>query len=185
MTDLKQLRDRIDKIDEKLTELFEDRLYVSADVARVKRETGGPVYVPEREKEKIEKVKACARSREDEESIASLYRHIMLLSRMKQYGMLFKDEDPAVDLKGSDAISICFDGSVDDTLYTVLTFLCAGGLTVTRIDLKPAEGSGSKCGFCMNITGDLSGENGRAALKAISKETDNFRILWDHEGGIS
>ena len=44
-------RKRIDEIDEKLTQLFLERMQVSADIAAYKKEKGLPIRDPERERE--------------------------------------------------------------------------------------------------------------------------------------
>ena len=49
--DLKQLRDRIDALDEKILKLFNERAAIAIDVAEAKRTQGetGSFYRPERE----------------------------------------------------------------------------------------------------------------------------------------
>ena len=51
MLDLTQLREKIDSIDDQIVRLFEERMAVSEKVARIKIETGKPVFDPEREKQ--------------------------------------------------------------------------------------------------------------------------------------
>ena len=54
--DIKDLRKNIDEIDKKLTDLFAERMAVSADIAEYKREKGRPVLDPVREREKLSKI---------------------------------------------------------------------------------------------------------------------------------
>ena len=49
--DLKESRDRIDKIDDQLEALFKERMETAADVAAYKKEHGLPVQDSAREKE--------------------------------------------------------------------------------------------------------------------------------------
>ncbi len=51
--DIQDLRTEIDKIDDKLVELFAQRMEVSARIADCKKEKAMPIYVPAREREKL------------------------------------------------------------------------------------------------------------------------------------
>lgn len=54
--DLAELRQEIDKIDDSLVSLFGARMEVAAKIAEVKKETGVPIFVPAREREKLQEV---------------------------------------------------------------------------------------------------------------------------------
>ncbi|HIU03505.1 MAG TPA: prephenate dehydratase [Candidatus Onthocola gallistercoris] len=88
MEDLKKLRDEIDRIDEKIVGLFEERMKVSESVAAYKRGVGKAVQDKKREDEKIAKVTELATTEFNRQGIESLYRHIMSISRMLQYQRL-------------------------------------------------------------------------------------------------
>ena len=51
--DIKELRSRIDGIDEELVALFLRRMAVSAQIGAYKKERDLPIFVPEREQEKL------------------------------------------------------------------------------------------------------------------------------------
>ena len=51
--ELKDLRCEIDKIDDQLIKLFVQRMEISAQVAAYKKEHQLPIFVPEREREKL------------------------------------------------------------------------------------------------------------------------------------
>lgn len=53
MQDLQDIRKRIDHIDSQISQLFIERMEVSADVADYKRRTGKPIFDPARERENI------------------------------------------------------------------------------------------------------------------------------------
>lgn len=55
MTKLEQARQRINEIDKEMARLFEERMDAAAMVAESKKETGMPVYDPEREAQLIER----------------------------------------------------------------------------------------------------------------------------------
>ena len=51
--DIQELRGRIDKIDDELVALFLRRMEVSAQIGAYKKERGLPIFMPEREQEKL------------------------------------------------------------------------------------------------------------------------------------
>ena len=53
-----EARHEIDKIDYELRELFKKRMAISAEIARIKAETGDSIYKPDREKEVVRKLTA-------------------------------------------------------------------------------------------------------------------------------
>jgi chorismate mutase/prephenate dehydratase len=54
--DITQLRGKIDKIDDELVQLFTQRMAVAEEIAAYKKENGLPIYVPAREREKLQDV---------------------------------------------------------------------------------------------------------------------------------
>lgn len=54
--DLAELRQEIDKIDGSLVSLFGARMDIAAKIADVKKQTGAPIFVPAREREKLQEV---------------------------------------------------------------------------------------------------------------------------------
>ena len=90
--ELKELRTEIDKIDDQIVKLFEERMEVSEKVAEYKKDSGKPVYDPQREREKL-----CAIAEklpEDMQGYAySLYSLIFELSRSRQNRILNSDSE--------------------------------------------------------------------------------------------
>lgn len=58
--DIKDIRDRIDNVDEQLVKLFVERMQLSAQIADYKKENNLPIYVPSREREKLQNVAKLA-----------------------------------------------------------------------------------------------------------------------------
>ena len=54
--DLKELRGKIDEIDDQLVKLFCQRMDIAAQVAQYKKEQGLPILMPAREREKLQDV---------------------------------------------------------------------------------------------------------------------------------
>ncbi len=76
-------REKIDALDKEIVRLFCERMKVSGDVARYKKEKGLPVYVPEREKQLLGKVKELSGD-EFSDYTEALYREILSLSKKYQ-----------------------------------------------------------------------------------------------------
>ena len=88
--ELTDLRCEIDKIDDKLVKLFVQRMEISAQVAAYKKEHQLPIFVPEREQEKLEDVALKAGS-EMADYAKSLYATIFELSRSYQIKLIRED----------------------------------------------------------------------------------------------
>lgn len=88
MNDLTEIRKEIDQVDKKLLELFEYRMGLSLSVADYKKQKGMPVYDPDREKEKLEKLREMSKDKENADAVTDLFTQIMLLSRRAQYSAL-------------------------------------------------------------------------------------------------
>jgi len=78
--ELQALRKKIDAIDDQIVALFCQRMAVSAKIGVYKKERNLPVFVPEREQEKLQDV-ATKASPELQLAVQSLYSRIFELSR--------------------------------------------------------------------------------------------------------
>ena len=87
MQELKELRNRIDEIDEQLTDLFVERMRTAEKIAGVKRKSGTAVFNPGREREVLEHV--MERAGDGMESYARfLYQTMFEVSRSYQHRLL-------------------------------------------------------------------------------------------------
>ncbi len=86
--DLQEIREQLDKVDKKLTELFEERMRLCSDVAELKIATGKPVYDGERERQKLSAVAAMVEGDFQKQAVEELFSQIMTISRRYQYKML-------------------------------------------------------------------------------------------------
>lgn len=84
MEDLKQLRDRIDEIDEKIVALFEERMETVLKVADYKKQNNVPILNVNREKEVVEKNKNRLKNKEFGDSLEKFFIHLMNLSKEEQ-----------------------------------------------------------------------------------------------------
>lgn len=90
MLDLNEIRKDIDVIDRQLVELFEKRMKLTTDVAKFKIETGKKILDSEREKAKLEAIRALVQNPDNIHAIDDLFSQIMANSRKNQYMLLEK-----------------------------------------------------------------------------------------------
>jgi chorismate mutase/prephenate dehydratase len=137
MLDLSRIRKKIDETDEKILHLFEERMELTAQVARYKIETGKPVFDRERELSKLKKLRGEASCEFNARGAQEVFQQLMSISRKRQYQLLteYGAKEP-VDYCQTDALEITgakvvfqgvegaysfaamktfFDGTVDST----------------------------------------------------------------------
>ena len=88
--DLLQLRDQLDDIDEQIVHLYEKRMDICREVAEYKIENGKQVLDKEREKSKLQTLKAMASNDFYRHGVEELFEQIMSMSRKLQYPLLSK-----------------------------------------------------------------------------------------------
>ena len=109
-TDLKTARGEIDAIDEELVRLFLKRLKVARDVAYVKREKGGPITDPAREREILTRVSVEA-GVENENAARLFFSTLFAISKARQRSIL-RGQSPLVDeIKASAAAHAKAEGA--------------------------------------------------------------------------
>ena len=74
---LQPIREQIDAHDHQLVELLNSRLALAAEIGKLKRSTGGQIYVPEREDAVFRKVMALNQGPIKNEALQAIYREIM------------------------------------------------------------------------------------------------------------
>ena len=88
--ELKDLRCQIDRIDEDLIDLLQQRMDLCAEIAHIKKERKLPVYDPAREREKLHEL--CGKVTKDREAyITALYSLLFELSRTEQERIINQD----------------------------------------------------------------------------------------------
>ena len=83
MEELQNLRNEIDKLDDQISKLFQERIKVAGKIGKIKGENGINVSHPQREKEIINRVTKSAPD-EAKSIIKQLYENIFLLSKIHQ-----------------------------------------------------------------------------------------------------
>ena len=87
-SDMKKLREQIDKIDTQILKLYEERMDVVRQIGHYKIENHLPVYEAAREDEKLDKVFADVSNKEYADGAAQLFITLMQASRELQEDML-------------------------------------------------------------------------------------------------
>ena len=85
--DLKDCREKINEIDEQMVRLFEERMEVSAEIAKYKKENRLPIYDGARERSKLEAVNEQLPEHLRDYGL-SLYSLLMDLSKTYQHRTL-------------------------------------------------------------------------------------------------
>ena len=78
---LDKQRTEIDAIDREIVSLFERRMQVVMDVARIKKENGMAIFDASREKEVIAKVQSYLKDATLKEELAEAYETLMKVSK--------------------------------------------------------------------------------------------------------
>ena len=90
MIDLQKCREEIDRIDDQILRLFEERMKVAEAVAEYKIKTGKKVLDPERERAKIKVLREKSDGEFNALGAQELFQQIMAISRKRQYQLLTK-----------------------------------------------------------------------------------------------
>jgi chorismate mutase / prephenate dehydratase len=81
---LEKLRGQIDRLDQQILKLINERSGLAADIGKVKTEQGGYVFSPDREEEVIQKLLDSNKGPLDAVTVRAIYREIMSGSRALQ-----------------------------------------------------------------------------------------------------
>ena len=82
--DLDIIRQEIDKIDDQIVQLLEERMHLVEDVVAYKKATGKPILDTKREEVIFEKVKSRVSNKKYEEAIVETFSDILKRSRNYQ-----------------------------------------------------------------------------------------------------
>lgn len=86
--DLSELREELDRIDEQIVRLYEERMAICSEVADYKIATGKKVLDKTREEEKLRAVRALTHNDFNAHGVQELFEQIMSMSRKLQYNKL-------------------------------------------------------------------------------------------------
>ncbi len=179
---LDAVRKRIDQIDSQMKPLFLQRMECARDVAAVKAQTGGNVFVPERERAIIEaRTEGVVEFRREYEAFL---QYMMCLSSIYQYNELPGLRDAIVGgalvAAGLDAkaphefVDISFSCSASSSELSVL--LCAAEQNGIKIKKLIAESRDGVLEVSVSLAGNINNPKMRALLCQMGSESRNFKI---------
>ena len=114
---LKELRKKIDSIDEKLVELINERAQIVVEVGKLKQADSAPIYVPHREKAVLEKIAELNKGPLPDKTMQAIWRELMSGSFFLERPLLIGYLGPQGSFSHNAAI-LKFGQSVD---YEALT----------------------------------------------------------------
>ena len=90
--DLSEIRLELDKIDEQIVKLYEERVELCRQVADYKIKTGKRVFDKEREQQKLDTLSALTHSDFNAQGVREIFEQIISISRKLQYQILAEHE---------------------------------------------------------------------------------------------
>jgi chorismate mutase / prephenate dehydratase len=172
---LAQLRERIDKLDEQIVALLNDRARISLEVGQVKPPEA-PVFVPAREAELLERISSLSTGPLPAEDLSAIYRDILSSSRRLQRALRIAYFGPAatfthqaavqrfgqaneflamptiadvfgeVERRGADYGVVPIENTTEGSVYETLDLLAAKELRVcAEITLQIAQTLMARC----------------------------------------
>ena len=100
MPTLDELRDDIDRVDEVLVRLLNERARVACEIGRLKKDLGVEVYQPEREKQVLAHVRSIAAEGPlGADAIARLFERIIDEARRLERRLIHGEDEAAAGLK--------------------------------------------------------------------------------------
>jgi chorismate mutase/prephenate dehydratase len=78
--ELRQLRRRIDGLDEKIVRILNQRARITLEIAKIKHKTGASIYSPDREREVLQRLSRLNRGPLDKQGLQAVYREVMSAS---------------------------------------------------------------------------------------------------------
>lgn len=189
---LEEVRAGIDAVDTQMKPLFLKRMECGKHVAEVKAQTGGDVFVLERELEIIEK-RATDVDPEIQEEYKTFLRHLMSLCRKYEYELLPEMQEKVMTaaLAAAGLTALAAAGLTAETEHTQVKigFTCPketsdlnlfvnmtklNGIQIDAMNLMTENGNQK---VTMTLDGKITDAGMRCLLCQIGKEAEEFRIL--------
>lgn len=173
--ELKEIRQKIDQIDEQMKELFLQRMDLAHEVIENKKLTGAPVYVAKREQEVLE-LRTAGVKEEYLPACRAFFQHMMEISRSYQYAEITEQAEQLHKLldgnKRADLSFSCKDGGSQAAV-----FLNAAMLAGLRVEEAGIERQGDDLRCRLSLYGDFSLKAAKAAVMQIQEENESVKIL--------
>ncbi len=159
MKDLQEIRKDIDVIDQKIVDLYKERMNLTSEVACYKIATGKKVLDRERELSKLKVLEALADSDFTKHGIRELFEQIMSTSRKKQYQLL----------------TSC--GKIEDLGFEEVPSLRMEGIRVVYQGVEGAYTHQALASYFGEETECFHVDTWRDAMEAIKNDAADYAVL--------
>lgn len=173
---LEKVRQEIDVVDTQMKELFLRRMELSGQVIAAKKQTGGAVYVPQREVEIIE-MRSEGIEADKLPEYQTFIRQVMNISRTYQYSKIADNAEEIAQLPdGEGTVRLrVFSPKGASHLFFMLDAVILSGLSVEGLD-KVAQ-SEDGCTYQMQLTGDFGKALARGAILQVFRELEKVAFV--------
>lgn len=173
---LDEVRREIDLVDMQMKELFLKRMKLSGQVIAAKKQTGGAVYVPQREVEIIEKRSEGI----DEDKLPeyqTFIKQVMNISRTYQYSKIADDAQEIAKLpEGTGTITLrVFSRKGSMQLFFVLDAFVLAGLMPE--DLEVSEQTQEGTVYQIRLVGDFGKALAKGAILQSFRELEQVQFI--------
>ncbi len=178
--DLDEIRQQINRVDDRMRELFLERMACAAAVAEEKRRTKGRVFVPEREQE-ILRMRRQGVQPELEAECTAFFKQVMGISRTYQYAKLAEESELLCGLPdGQGEVSLTFFcGTESGYPAAALNAASLAGLLVSECSAVQSLPGEMSCK--LRLAGDFSQKTAQAAVLQILEETQGAVLRFGSE----
>lgn len=171
--DLNMLREDIDQIDSELIDLLRRRFKVTEQIADYKRTNKLPIFVPERERQILDRLSALSDTSLPVSGLRLLYAIMLDLNKFGEY---LSSPDPLDVPTGMGGASVrAIIANKPGTLCRYLSALAAAEVSVTKISSTAMPGG--KLVVDMELDGQVGDPRFMAALSVLSDTAEQFMLL--------
>lgn len=181
---LEKVRQEINIIDEQMKELFLKRMLCAKKVAQIKENTGGDVFVPERETQILQKRTKDIVPELKEEYIAFL-KHLMSICRKYEYQLLPQMQKKVIDMKLKEAksklqeetsqVKITFNCEKENSnLNLFLNMIILNKIQISSMNLTMENGRQK---IVMVLDSSIMETKMQCLLCQLGKEAEDFQII--------
>jgi len=160
---------RFDALDRALAKLLNERAQVVVEVGKVKQQTGGPIYAPQREAAVLARVLGLSDGPLPDRSVEAVYKEIMSGS--------FAIEQP-LRISGDDKTSVMFTTTHEPgALVQVLRAFADSGINLTHIDKRPSRRENWSYTFFLDAQGHRDEPAMAAAIDSARRHCQDLFVL--------
>ena len=170
---LKELRSEIDLVDSQIIDLIIKRRQLMNGVVEYKLNNNVPVFAPDREHQILDRVAELAGRDFGGSGVQLLYGILMDLNKLYEYQRAPKDISIPTDIGGASVRAVLSD--LPGALSRYISPLAVAGVNIANI--RSQSMPGGKLLVDLEIVGDTSDPQFKAALSVLSDTAENFVLM--------